>query len=377
MPYLFTSTFLRAFALSATTVHIKRIVRVAIFSLLFLLTSAYASVTQSMNFAPAALTTEFQPQAPYYATFFYLWYQNPNTNDRWSYWQDRGTPPRTWFSNYLPDPYPDRFSPSLELYSSTNYNIFRWQARQLAEARLEVAIASWWGAGRKEDAAFNTIINDFMGRSNNPYPNLRWTIYYEIESVSDPSVDRIVQDLTYLSNRYTDSPYYFKIDGKPVVFVYGGSNDTPGSMTRRWRRANAALGNRFYINLKLFSGYEDDPNQPDSWHQYSPARRSGRHGRYSFFVSPGFWMDGDRVQLPRNPVAFETAVRQMVAANTTWKLVETWNEWGEGTAVEPGEQVRYNAATRRDEPDPNGVRFNNIYVRILRRNLPPLEQGTG
>ena len=83
------------------------------------------------------------------------------------------------------------------------------------------------------------------------------------------------------------------------------------------------------------------------------------------------------MRLPRNAASFQTVVRQMVAANTTWKLIETWNEWGEGTAVEPGEQVRYNPATQREELDPNGVPFNTLYVRILRQNLPALEQGTG
>src|SRR2546425_7911786 len=44
---------------------------------------------------------EFQPTAPYYATFFYPWYPH---------WSSEGhAPPRNWFSNYLPDPKPDVF----------------------------------------------------------------------------------------------------------------------------------------------------------------------------------------------------------------------------------------------------------------------------
>src|SRR2546422_6114616 len=44
------------------------------------------------------------------------------------------------------------------------------------------------------------------------------------------------------------------------------------------------------------------------------------------------------VRMPRDLVAFRAAVSIMVAALVIWKLVETWNEWGEGTSVEPGDQ---------------------------------------
>ena len=320
----------------------------------------------------------FQPSAPYYATFFYMWYKNPNTDNGWSYWTDIGSsPPSTWFSHYLPDPDPAVFNPTSELYSSNNYENFKWQVSKMAEARQEIAIGSWWGQNRKEDDAFNNIINSFMGRSDNPYPNLRWTLYYENEGFGDPDVATLVSDLTYIRDKYSQSPYFFKINGKPVIFVYGGSSDGPGTMLSRWSQANAQLNDYFYYVPKLFSGYATASPQPNSWHQYAPAVRSGQHGSFSFYVSPGFWLDdGSAERLTRDSTSFENAVRNMVAANTTWKLVQTWNEWGEGTSVEPGEQVTYNSTTGNNEPY-SGYEFKNLYVDILARNLPPLEQGSG
>lgn len=346
--------------------------------ILSLLVFQFAPYSETVMTSASVDENVFQPQAPYYATFFYLWYQNPNTNDRWSYWNDHDNePPRTWFSHYLPDPYPEVFHPSTELYSSTNYSIFQWQVSKIAEARIEVAIASWWEQGRKEDVALDTILNDFMGRPDNPYPNLRWAIYYEAESIGDPTVDTLVSDLTYIHDHYMESPYYLRVNDKPVIFVYSGSEDTPGTMTWRWQQANERLGNAFYINLKVFVGYANDPYQPDSWHQYAPANRSGYHGNHVFYVSPGFWREGEPERLPRNAAEFETAVQTMVAADATWKLIETWNEWGEGTAVEPGQQVQLDKLSLREVNDPDGYPFGNLYVEILSRNLPPLESGTG
>jgi hypothetical protein len=67
----------------------------------------------------------------------------------------------------------------------------------------------------------------------------------------------------------------------------------------------------------------------------------------------------------------------MVASNATWKLITTWNEWGEGTAVEPGEEVIYDSSAGREQLDPAGKPFKNAYVDVLRELLPALENGTG
>lgn len=326
-----------------------------------------------------AQSTSFQPTAPYYATFFYEWYTNSTTDNSWGYWADHSnTPPNTWFSKYLPDPKPSVFDPSTELYSNNDYSTFKWQVGKMSEARIEVAIASWFGPQTREDVVLNNILNSFMGRSDNPYPNLRWAVYYEDEGFSDPAVATIVSDLTYIKNKYAGSPFFQKINGKPVVFVYAGANDIPGTMTQRWNDANAQMGSQFYIVLKVFGGYATDPNQPDNWHQYAPAARSGMFAPYSAFVSPGFYLDDgvSAERLARNPAEFESAVQTMVSSSVTWKLIETWNEWGEGSSVEPGEAVRFNSQTGRDEPDPNGYAFKNLYIDILKRNLPALEGGS-
>jgi hypothetical protein len=336
------------------------------------------SPTSSSN-PTSTPSVSFQPTPPFYSTFYYMWYKTPTTDDGWSYWTDQSNnPPNTWFSHYLPDSLPLEFNPSAELYSSNDYNNFKWQVSSMAHAKLEVAIASWWGQGRKEDQAFNNIINDFMGRPDNPYPNLRWTVYYEDEGFGDPDVATIVNDLNYIYTHYAQSPFYLKVNAKPVIFVYGDAGDTPGTLTQRWHDANAQLNNKFYVVLKVFSGYSSTPIQPDSWHQYAPANRSGTHSSYSSYVSPGFWLDdGSAPRLVRDTTAFESAVAGMVNDNTTWKIVETWNEWGEGSSVEPGNQVILNSATGKEELDPNAPVFGTTYIDILNQHLPDLEAGTG
>ncbi len=314
--------------------------------------------------------SSFQPTAPYYATFFYPWYKNPNTDGSWSDWQDNGhSPAQNWFSNYLPDPDPTKFDPANELYSSNNDKIMYWQLGKLKEAKQEIAISSWWGQGHKTDAAFKHIVTDVMNRADNPYPNLRWTIYYENESLSNPTVDQIVNDLNYIKTNYASQPSYLKINGKPVIFVYADGLDG-SDMASRWAQARSQTG--FYVVLKVYSGYKTDPNQPDSWHQYAPAIRYDSQAPYSFAVSPGFWLDQNAVRLSRDLTAFKSAVSAMVSSTATWKLTATWNEWGEGSSVEPGDQVTQTTSGTATL-DPNGTLFKNAYVDVLNQLLPPLE----
>ncbi len=327
-----------------------------------------------------AADINFQPTAPYHAAFYYPWYKTKTTDGAYSYWNDHGNnPPNTWFSHYIPDPKPNVFDPATELYSANDYSNFKWQITKMAEAKLEVAISSWWGIDTKEDLALKNILNTFMPANDNPYPNLRWAIYYEKEGFGDPSVSEITTDLDHIKNNFINSKYFLKVNNKPVVFVYGGAEDMPGTLTSRWKSANTNLGNTFYIVLKVFPNYQNDTNQPDSWHQYAPAVRSGFFGTDSAFVSPGFWLDDaptTGMRLARNITEFRTELAKMVAYNATWKLIETWNEWGEGTSVEPGQETTIDNNGKEIIKN-NGTLFGNAYIDELKNALPPLEAGTG
>ena len=54
-----------------------------------------------------------------------------------------------------------------------------------------------------------------------------------------------------------------------MLFVY---NIGPEATCPAVSRLLAANQGRFYLNLKVFEGYRDCPDQPDSWHQYVPAK---------------------------------------------------------------------------------------------------------
>ena len=168
--------------------------------------------------------------------------------------------------------------------------------------------------------------------------SFKWGLYYEKEGSGDPPVSEISGDLSYIQANYASNPNFLTKNGKPVILVYGDANDGCG-MADRWKQANAAVGNAFYIVLKVFSGFPTCASQPDSWHQYAPANAVQDYKGRSESISPGYSKKGDAGPLLlRDVAAWSTRVANMVNTNEPLQLITTFNEWGEGTAVESAQE---------------------------------------
>lgn len=299
----------------------------------------------------------------YVCTFFYPWY------GRYRHWNEGGhNPPATWASNYLPDLLPDVFDPENELYSSDNEKTILWQLEAMKRAAIRVAISSWWGKGSYEDQVFRKIITEIMDRPSNPYRDLKWAIYYEKEGYSDPSIEEICYDLNYIAMNYGSLPYYFKLDGRIVVFVYADANDGV-EYAQKWKDVRDKLGN-VYTVLKVFPGYHNYVSLADSWHQYAPALRQESQGNYSAFVSPGFWRYHENVRLTRKPDEFENTVYTLMNSGCQFLMIQTWNEWHEGTQIEPGQEIIHD-----DENPPFKPRkesYGYTYIDIIAKYARPL-----
>jgi hypothetical protein len=249
-----------------------------------------------------------QPAFPIRAAFYYPWFPEA--------WSQHGITPYT------------KFTPTLGRYAITDTATIQNHIRALQYGQVEAVISSWWGQGSKEDARFPMLLDQTV-KAGSP---LRWAPYYEEESLGDPTPAKIANDLAYIKSRYASHPAYLRVGGRPVIFAFSTGSDGCG-MADRWTAANA--NQNFYVVLKVFSGYQSCASQPASWHQYGPAKASDEQSGYSFAISPGFnKADEASARLPRDVMRFRQNVRDMVASGEPWQLVTTFNEWGEGTAVE-------------------------------------------
>jgi hypothetical protein len=272
-----------------------------------------------------------QPVTPIRAAFMYPWF------------------PFAWFQGFSPF---TNYTPSLGFYDSADEATIRTQLELADRAHIDAFITSWWGPGHHTDDPLPTLLSTTVA-PDSPDPEMKWAIYYEAEGYGDPTPAEISADLTYLAKRYFSHPAYLRVDGDPVVFVYGDGGDGAG-MTDRWSDAEARFGSGLYTVLKVFPGYSSVKEQPDSWHFYGPALPYVELLPDSTSISPGFWLAAESPRLSREPDVFRQDVQTMNNSGAAWQLITTWSEWGEGTSVEPA------------------VEFGTTYIDILAANPPPV-----
>jgi hypothetical protein len=77
------------------------------------------------------------------AIFYYAWYGTPARDGGWQHWAQAGAvPPGRLASAYYPVRGP---------YSSSDAAVVAAQMREIAAAGIDTLIVSWWGAGSRED----------------------------------------------------------------------------------------------------------------------------------------------------------------------------------------------------------------------------------
>jgi Glycosyl hydrolase family 99 len=258
---------------------------------------------RSPSTAPS-VASDSQPSFPIRAAFYYPWFPEA--------WKQEGFNPFT------------KYHPALGFYDSSSSAVIQSHVASMQAAGLTAGISSWWGQNTPTDTRISALLANAG--------SFRWALYYEQEGTADPSVAQIHADLAYIARNYAAQPAFLRVDGRPVVFVYGGGDDGCG-MADRWKAAN--LGIDAYTDLKIFPGYRACTSQPDSWHQYAPAIARDHQAAYAFTISPGFNKRSEaEPRLVRDLARWASDVAAMKASGESWQLVTTFSEWGEGTQVE-------------------------------------------
>jgi glycoprotein endo-alpha-1,2-mannosidase len=87
------------------------------------------------------------------------------------------------------------------------------------QANINLWVTSWWGEGAREDVITKDVIMEHSEIGDH-----KIALFYEtngrIKHGEADSTQRVVPDIEYLCKNYFDHPNYFRIDDKPVLFVY-------------------------------------------------------------------------------------------------------------------------------------------------------------
>lgn len=283
-------------------------------------------------------------------SFYYTWYGTPRFDHGWRHWNAVDFEARdiAASTNY----------PIGGPYDSHDPAVIDRHIEQAKRSGVDTFIATWWGRGDFSDEAFEILLrraeqNDFNA-----------TIYWETApGEGEAQIRNAIDDLVYVLRRYGRDPAFLKVDGKPVIFVYGRVMGQvpqaawPEIITRTRKR----VGHDF---LLIADGYS--PGHAalfDGVHTYNIAgwahplslealdERSERafeeavelardYGRISCLtVIPGY--DDRKIRDPgiaverREGETYRTLWENAIEADPDWVLITSWNEWHEGSEIEP------------------------------------------
>ena len=242
-------------------------------------------------------------------------------------------PPRTaafWYLWYPQTP-TGHYTPLLQPYNSSLPKVLKQEVNEMQYAGIQIGIISWFGPGTESEA---TRLPLALRAADGTH--FRETLYYEPEGHGNPTSAKIESDLAYIEAHYAHDRNYLKIGGRPVLFVWGDSGDDCSTLAR-WAAAPRAA--HFWVVQKVFPGYTTCAHQPPDWHQYGPTSPALTAGKYSYSISPGFWLYTESSpRLSRSLSRWTSDLKAMKASRARWHLITTFNEMGEGTAIEPTHQ---------------------------------------
>jgi glycoprotein endo-alpha-1,2-mannosidase len=267
-----------------------------------------------------------QAGAPHSAIFFYPWYSNVRHDGDYTHWTQGGhAPPLDLASQFYPLRGP---------YSSADPRVLRAQMRDIAAAGVDEVVSSWWGRGSREDLRLPAVIR------NAKRFHLRAGV--QLEPYPERTIESIASDIVYLRSLGVRDVYLYRSNDFaadawwPVTRQPNGMR-LFGQTSRVGFAARAGFTGFYTYDILLYDGAKFA-------RLCEQARTAGILCGPS--VGPGYEASaatGDTRVKPRlDGVTYDSMWRAADAAGADLVTITSYNEWGEGTQIEPaGHGGRY------------------------------------
>ena len=260
----------------------------------------------------------------------------------------------TWFdeASWSPDRLSDQ---PLEPYASRDRGVMGRHIDQAKAAGIDALVVAWYGPNgdtNQTEPNLAALLDEAAARG------FKIAVLFETDSPFLGSVDATTGALQHLLGVHASHPAYLRVDGRPVVFFWRPS--IYGADTWAAIRAQADPGyNAFWVSegvdtglLSVFDGhhlYSNTWNPPadlTATNQKFAARvdamsaATGASKQWVATVMPGYndvkIRPGSGYATDREGGAYyERAWQAAIAGGADWVVINSFNEWPEGSYIEP------------------------------------------
>jgi hypothetical protein len=307
--------------------------------------------------AGGPLKIEFNKQMKKVLAFYYPWYGTHwGPQGCWRGWGGYGHNPDNFIDGRRDTA--TAHYPLFDVYDSWDVSLINYHLQCAKEGAIDVFISSWMGVDHQTDTALRYILNQSLSMDN-----ISITVLYEtkktINMVNEEALRLITDELSYILNQYSDVSSFFKIDGKPVIFIYAADLFSMSNWTRVLNEVKKSKDAIFVADtwnleyLWIFDGlFKYIPVQFEeailrsryeltSLYTHAWKLLTGDSSEKIFIASvfPGY--DDTKIRTPgiyisrEGDLFYEKSWNIALSSAPDWVTITSFNEWKEGTEIEP------------------------------------------
>jgi glycoprotein endo-alpha-1,2-mannosidase len=253
-------------------------------------------------------------------------------------------------------------------YNSHNPAVIDWQIDQAKTHGITGFVISWWGTSDWDawhDQSLSLLLEHAVKK------NFKISIYWEQAPGDDQGqIDRAVNEVSYVLKKYGKSPAFLKVDGKPVIFAYNRVvmfQVTVSSWPAIIEGIRARAGDFVLLGdgqqsscAYLFDGIHSYGlnGLPEVFEKHLATNNLGDFRAWAAH----FYANGVKLARQRNRISclvvvpgsdarkaykfdwqtdrldgqmYRTLWEEAIEAKPDWVIITSWNEWPEGSEIEP------------------------------------------
>ncbi|HSE42546.1 MAG TPA: hypothetical protein VLH08_17395 [Acidobacteriota bacterium] len=279
--------------------------------------------------------------------YYYPWYASADYDGRWAHWEE--------YNHQPPYDISSSFYPKLGTYSSQNPQIIDQHMRWISRTGIHVVIYSWWG--RDDDTHHNaTSVLDAATKYG-------LKLAFLIEPYVERTPRRICDDIDFLEDRFGKHPAFFRMNwpnnqkpSRSLFFIYD-PDYSDGALRNMMKNLHETTENPIVLLHTTDASMLKRTNADGifSYEAYQPVEMfypgivnevRKQSGIFVPSVSPGFNINGTygeksaMFRSRRDGKTYDHWWEAVLASDADYVAVISFNEWHEGTQIEPATDMK-------------------------------------